>query len=243
MTDVADPDRMLDVSGLRVGYAGVLAVSQVDLHVDRGEIVALVGGNGMGKSTTLRAIAGLNACDAGSIVFDGQPIENVPAHDRVPLGLSLVPEGRRLFPRLTVQRNLELGAYTRKDRQEVTDSLEQALQLFPVLKDRRGQLAGTMSGGEQQMLAIARGLMARPRFLMLDEPSWGVAPKLVTRILDAIRDINAQGVSILLVEQNVGKALGIANRAYVIQTGRIVLEGLATDLLGDENVKKAYLGL
>ncbi len=243
MTDVADPDRMLDVSGLRVGYAGVLAVSQVDLHVDRGEIVALVGGNGMGKSTTLRAIAGLNACDAGSIVFDGQPIENVPAHDRVPLGLSLVPEGRRLFPRLTVQRNLELGAYTRKDRQEVADSLEQALQLFPVLKDRRGQLAGTMSGGEQQMLAIARGLMARPRFLMLDEPSWGVAPKLVTRILDAIRDINAQGVSILLVEQNVGKALGIANRAYVIQTGRIVLEGLATDLLGDENVKKAYLGL
>ena len=243
MTDVAHPDRMLDVSGLRVGYAGVLAVSQVDLHVDRGEIVALVGGNGMGKSTTLRAIAGLNACDAGSIVFDGQPIENVPAHDRVPLGLSLVPEGRRLFPRLTVQRNLELGAFTRKDRQEVADSLEQALQLFPVLKDRRGQLAGTMSGGEQQMLAIARGLMARPRFLMLDEPSWGVAPKLVTRILDAIRDINAQGVSILLVEQNVGKALGIANRAYVIQTGRIVLEGLATDLLGDENVKKAYLGL
>jgi branched-chain amino acid transport system ATP-binding protein len=234
---------MLDVTGLRVSYSGVLAVSQVDLHVDRGEIVALVGGNGMGKSTTLRAIAGLNGCDAGSIVFDGQAIDAVPAHDRVPLGLSLVPEGRRLFPRLTVQRNLELGAYTRKDRSEVAQSLEQALELFSVLKDRRGQLAGTMSGGEQQMLAIARGLMAKPRFLMLDEPSWGVAPKLVTRILEAIRDINAQGVTILLVEQNVGKALGIANRAYVIQTGRIVLEGPAADLLGDENVKKAYLGL
>jgi branched-chain amino acid transport system ATP-binding protein len=234
---------MLDVAGLRVSYSGVLAVSQVDLHVKRGEIVALVGGNGMGKSTTLRAIAGLNACDAGSIRFDGSPIEGVPAHDRVPLGLSLVPEGRRLFPRLTVQRNLELGAYTRNDRREVAQSLERALTLFPVLKDRRSQLAGTMSGGEQQMLAIARGLMARPRFLMLDEPSWGVAPKLVTRILDAIRTINAEGVSILLVEQNVGKALSIANRAYVIQTGRIVLEGPAADLLGDEAVKKAYLGL
>jgi branched-chain amino acid transport system ATP-binding protein len=235
--------RMLDVQGLRVSYSGVLAVSQVDLHVDAGEIVALVGGNGMGKSTTLRAIAGLNACDAGTIHFDGKPIEKVPAHQRVPLGLSLVPEGRRLFPRLTVQRNLELGAYTRQDRHEVAESLERALNLFPVLKDRRTQLAGTMSGGEQQMLAIARGLMARPRFLMLDEPSWGVAPKLVTRILEAIRDVNAQGVSILLVEQNVGKALSIANRAYVIQTGRIVLEGPASALMDDENVKKAYLGL
>jgi branched-chain amino acid transport system ATP-binding protein len=234
---------MLEVSGLRVSYGGVLAVSQVDLHVDRGEIVALVGGNGMGKSTTLRAIAGLNNCDTGSIRFDGAAIEAVPAHRRVPLGLSLVPEGRRLFPRLTVQRNLELGAYTRHDRHEVAESLDRALTIFPVLKDRRSQLAGTMSGGEQQMLAIARGLMARPRFLMLDEPSWGVAPKLVTRILDAIRDINAKGVSILLVEQNVGRALSIANRAYVIQTGRIVLEGPAADLLGDENVKKAYLGL
>jgi branched-chain amino acid transport system ATP-binding protein len=233
----------LVVNELRVSYRGVLAVSKVDLKVDAGEIVALVGGNGMGKSPTLRAIAGLNACDVGTIVFDGQPIEHVPAHDRVALGLSLVPEGRRLFPRLTVQRNLELGAYTRRDRHEVAESLDRALALFPVLKERRGQLAGTMSGGEQQMLAIARGLMARPRFLMLDEPSWGVAPKLVTRILDAICEVNAQGVSILLVEQNVGKALSIANRAYVIQTGRIVLEGRASDLLGDENVKKAYLGL
>jgi branched-chain amino acid transport system ATP-binding protein len=236
-------DTILDVTDLRVSYGGVPAVTRVDLRVERGEIVALVGGNGMGKSTTLRAIAGLNACDAGSIRFDGSPIEGVPAHRRVPLGLSLVPEGRRLFPRLTVQRNLELGAYTRHDRREVAESLESVLGIFPVLKERRTQLAGTMSGGEQQMLAIGRGLMAKPRFLMLDEPSWGVAPKLVTRILDAIRDINRQGVSILLVEQNVRKALSIANRAYVIQTGRIVLEGAADDLLGDENVKKAYLGL
>ena len=233
----------LAVDDLQVSYGGVLAVSKVDLHVEAGEIVALVGGNGMGKSTTLRAIAGLNRCDRGSVRFDGAAIQDVPAHERVLLGLSLVPEGRRLFPRLTVRRNLELGAYTRKDRAEVAESIEHALALFPVLKDRQKQLAGTMSGGEQQMLAIGRGLMAKPRFLMLDEPSWGVAPKLVTRILDAIQQVNAGGVSILLVEQNVGKALSIANRAYVIQTGRIVLEGPAADLLIDENVKKAYLGL
>ena len=233
----------LEVDGLRVSYGGVPAVSKVDLRVAPGEIVALVGGNGMGKSTTLRAIAGLNACDAGHIHFDGAAIDGVPAHRRVPLGLSLVPEGRRLFPRLTVQRNLELGAYTRQDRHEIAESLDRATALFPVLRERRAQLAGTMSGGEQQMLAIARALMARPRFLMLDEPSWGVAPKLVTRILDAIVDINAGGVSILLVEQNVGRALSIANRGYVIQTGRIVLEGAGADLLGDESVKKAYLGM
>ena len=244
MTMGVDASRaMLAVSDLQVRYGGVLAVAKVDLHVGAGEIVALVGGNGMGKSTTLRAIAGLNDCDRGAIRFDGAAVEHVPAHRRVTLGLSLVPEGRRLFPRLTVQRNLELGAYTRQDRKEVAESLDRALALFPVLKDRRAQLAGTMSGGEQQMLAIARGLMARPRFLMLDEPSWGVAPKLVTRILDAIQAINAEGVSILLVEQNVRKALSIAARAYVIQTGRIVLEGDARSLLDDDNVKKAYLGL
>jgi branched-chain amino acid transport system ATP-binding protein len=243
MTAVDGSNAMLSVAGLRVSYGGVLAVSKVDLAVKQGEIVALVGGNGMGKSTTLRGIAGLNACDAGTIHFDGAPIERVPAHRRVGLGLSLVPEGRRLFPRLTVERNLELGAYTRNDKGEVAESMDRALALFPVLKDRRKQLAGTMSGGEQQMLAIARGLMARPRFLMLDEPSWGVAPKLVTRILDAIQRVNETGVSILLVEQNVNKALSIASRAYVIQTGRIVLEGAAAALLGDEKVKQAYLGL
>lgn len=233
----------LSTSDLQVSYGGVPAVAKVDLQVAAGEIVALVGGNGMGKSTTLRAIAGLNDCDRGSIHFDGQPVEAMPAHRRVSLGLSLVPEGRRLFPRLTVRRNLELGAYTRHDRDEVAASLDRTMALFPVLKERQKQLAGTMSGGEQQMLAIARGLMARPRFLMLDEPSWGVAPKLITRILDAIQAINATGVSILLVEQNVGRALSIANRAYVIQTGRIVLEGDASDLMNDENVKRAYLGL
>lgn len=234
---------LLAIEGLHVGYGGVVAVAGVDLRVDAGEIVALVGGNGMGKSTTLRAIAGLNRCDAGTIRFDDAAIESVPAHRRVALGMSLVPEGRRLFPRLTVQRNLELGAYSRHDRAEIAESLDRALALFPVLKDRRTQLAGTMSGGEQQMLAIARGLMARPRFLMLDEPSWGVAPKFVTRILDAIGEVNAQGMTVLLVEQNVTRALAIADRAYVIQTGRIVLDGPADALLGDENVRKAYLGL
>jgi branched-chain amino acid transport system ATP-binding protein len=167
----------------------------------------------------------------------------MPAHKRVPLGLSLVPEGRRLFPRLSVRRNLELGAFTRDDKHEVASGIEDMLRTFPILKERADQLAGTMSGGEQQMLAIARGLMARPKLLMLDEPSWGIAPKFVTKVLDVIQQVNARGVSILLVEQNLQKALGIAHYGYVIQTGRIVMEGRAQDLLHDENIKKAYLGL
>ena len=234
---------MLQVSNLRVSYSGVLAVSQVDLEVNTGQIVALVGGNGMGKSSTLRAIAGLNIPDDGEIRLAGQAIQSMPAHQRVSLGLSLVPEGRRLFPRLTVQRNLELGAYTRKDRSTIAESVERMYTLFPILKERRHQLAGTMSGGEQQMLAIGRGLMANPKLLLLDEPSWGVAPKLVTRILDTIQLVNSQGVSVLLVEQNLHKALAIAHHGYVIQTGRIVLQGSGADLLNDEGVRKAYLGL
>ena len=234
---------MLQVSNLRVSYSGVLAVSQVDLEVNTGQIVALVGGNGMGKSSTLRAIAGLNIPDHGVIRLAGQAIQSMPAHERVSLGLSLVPEGRRLFPRLTVQRNLELGAYTRKDRTTIVESVHRMYTLFPILKERRHQLAGTMSGGEQQMLAIGRGLMANPKLLLLDEPSWGVAPKLVTRILDTIQLVNSQGVSVLLVEQNLHKALAIAHHGYVIQTGRIVLQGSGSDLLNDEGVRKAYLGL
>ncbi len=233
---------MLVLKNIKVSYGGVLAISDVSLTVPQGKIVALVGGNGNGKSTTLRAIAGLNGLDAGSIRFNEQPVESLPAHDRVPLGLSLVPEGRRLFPRLTVRRNLELGAYTRDDRQEVAQGLEEMLDLFPILKEHAGQLAGTMSGGEQQMLAIARGLMARPRMLMLDEPSWGIAPKFVAKVLDVIQQVNARGVSILLVEQNLQKALGIADYGYVIQTGRIVMEGPGQTLLHDEQIKKAYLG-
>jgi branched-chain amino acid transport system ATP-binding protein len=234
---------MLEIRNLKVSYDDVLAISDVSLDVPEGKIVALVGGNGNGKSTTLRAVAGLNAADAGSIRFNGEPIHTVAAHRRVPLGLSLVPEGRRLFPRLSVRRNLELGAFTRDDKHEVAAGIDEMLRTFPILKERADQLAGTMSGGEQQMLAIARGLMARPKLLMLDEPSWGIAPKFVTKVLEVIQEVNARGVSVLLVEQNLQKALGIAHYGYVIQTGRIVMEGKGQDLLHDEKIKKAYLGL
>jgi branched-chain amino acid transport system ATP-binding protein len=234
---------VLQVQHIRVTYGGVPALQDVSLDVQQGEIVAIVGGNGNGKSTTLRAIAGLNRLDAGRIVLEARDIGSMAPHDRVRLGLSLVPEGRHLFPRLSVARNLELGAYTRSDIHEVEGSLEQVYRLFPILRERYRQLAGTMSGGEQQMLAIARGLMARPRLLLLDEPSWGIAPKLVTKILDTIVAINAAGVSVLLVEQNLRRALAIANRAYVIQTGRVVLEGSGLALLDSDLVKKAYLGV
>ncbi len=234
---------MLQIRNLKLSYDGVLALSKIDMNVRQGQIVALVGGNGNGKSSTLRAVAGLNQADAGEIVFKGKEIGKLPAHQRVGLGLSLVPEGRRIFARLTVERNLELGAYTRHDRHEVAESLERMYRLFPILKERRGQLAGTMSGGEQQMLAIARGLMAKPSMLLLDEPSWGIAPRFVTKVLDTIQLINQEGVSVLLVEQNLHKALAIAHHGYVIQTGRIVLEGAGSDLLANDDVKKAYLGL
>ena len=233
---------LLLVEHIRVSYQRVPALHDVSLTLNRGEIVAIIGGNGNGKSTTLRAIAGLNRLEAGRIALADRDLSTIAAHDRVRLGLSLVPEGRRLFPRLTVGRNLELGAYTRDNDAEIAESQDRIYALFPVLKDRRQQLAGTMSGGEQQMLAIGRGLMARPQLLLLDEPSWGIAPKLVTKILDTIQAINATGVSILLVEQNVKRALAIAHRAYVIQTGRMVLEGSGQELLDSELVKKAYLG-
>ena len=233
---------MLALSNLRVSYDGVPALTDVSLKVAAGQIVALVGGNGNGKSTTLRAAAGLNALDGGAVTFEGRAIHALPAHERVPLGLSLVPEGRRLFPKLTVRRNLELGAYTRTDKAEIAADVDKMFELFPILRERSTQLAGTMSGGEQQMLAIARGLMARPKLLMLDEPSWGIAPKFVTKVLDVIQRVNETGVAILLVEQNLTKALAIANHGYVIQTGRVVMEGPAHDLLHDEAVKKAYLG-
>ena len=234
---------MLEVRNLKVSYDGVLAISDVSLKVAKGKLVALVGGNGNGKSTTLRAIAGLNRCDAGQIVFKDAAIEKVPAHRRVPLGLSLVPEGRRLFAKLTVERNLELGAYTRDSDEEIAASIDHIYNLFPILKERRHQLAGTMSGGEQQMLAIGRGMMSKPSMLLLDEPSWGIAPKFVAKVLDTIKLVNEQGVSVLLVEQSLHKALAIADYGYVIQTGRIVMEGTGQDLLHNEDIKKAYLGL
>ena len=234
---------MLTVRNLRVSYDKVLAISKVDIEVGKGKLVALVGSNGNGKSTTLRAIAGLNLVDEGQIIFNDTEIQNVPAHQRVPMGLSLVPEGRRIFGRLTVQRNLELGAFTRRDQQEVRESVDRIYSLFPILKERRWQQAGTMSGGEQQMLAIGRGLMAKPKLLLLDEPSWGIAPKFVTKVLDTIQLVNSQGVSVLLVEQSLHKALAIADYGYVIQTGRIVMQGSGKDLLNNDEIKKAYLGL
>ena len=233
---------MLAAEHIRVSYRRVPALHDVSLVLKRGEIIALVGGNGNGKSTTLRAIAGLNRLDAGRIIFSERDIGTLSPHGRVRRGISLVPEGRRLFPRLTVARNLELGAYTRSDAAEIDATLAQVFALFPILAQRRAQLAGTMSGGEQQMLAIGRGLMARPQLLLLDEPSWGIAPKLVTKILDTIVAINAAGVSVLLVEQNLRRALAIAHRAYVIQTGRIVLEGSGQELLHSDLVREAYLG-
>ncbi len=241
MTTEAQP--MLAVRRLQVRYGGVLALAGVDLEVPRGSIVALVGGNGNGKSTTLRAIAGLNRADEGEILFEGKALQTIPACQRVPMGLSLVPEGRRLFPRLTVQRNLELGAYTRTDRAEVAAALDQVFDDFPILAERRQQQAGTMSGGEQQMLAIARGLMAKPRLLMLDEPSWGIAPRFVTKVMDTLQRIRSAGVTVLLVEQNLHQALAIADHGYVIQTGRIVLQGTGRELLADSGVRRAYLGL
>ena len=234
---------MLRACNLRVCYGRVPAVHDVSLSLEEGQILAVVGANGAGKSTVLRAVAGLNRIDAGSVELDGRRIDALLAHQRVPMGISLVPEGRHLFPRHSVQRNLELGAFTRRDRREVAESLERVLEIFPFLKERRHQLAGTLSGGEQQMVAIARGLMSRPRVLLLDEPSWGIAPMLVARIFETIAAINRSGVAILLVEQNVKRALSVAHRAVVIQTGRVVAEGSAEELLRSDLVRQAYLGL
>jgi branched-chain amino acid transport system ATP-binding protein len=221
----------------------VPAVHDVSLSLEAGQILAVVGANGAGKSTVLRALAGLNRIDGGDIELEGRRIDGLRADQRVPLGISLVPEGRHLFPRHSVQRNLELGAFTRRDRREVAESLERALEIFPFLKERLQQLAGTLSGGEQQMVAIARGLMSRPRVLLLDEPSWGIAPMLVARIFETIAAINRSGVAILLVEQNVKRALSVAHRAMVIQTGRVVAQGSAEELLRSDLVRQAYLGL
>jgi branched-chain amino acid transport system ATP-binding protein len=234
---------MLSLQNIAIRYNKVPAVHDVSIEVNEGEIVALVGGNGNGKSSTLRAIAGLNPVAEGRIVFDHQDVTQVPAHRRTGLGLSLVPEGRRLFPKLTVEKNLRLGAFTRRDPIEIEQSLDYVFDMFDILKERRHQIAGTLSGGQQQMLAIGRGLMAKPRLLMLDEPSWGIAPKLVTKILDTIQQINAAGITILVVEQNVKRALEIAHRAYVLQTGRIVLAGSGRELLDNPDIQKAYLGL
>ena len=234
---------MLQIDGIEAFYGRVRALAQISLRVDTGEVVALIGSNGAGKTTTLRTISGLVNAARGRISFAGQDVTAVPAAKRVELGIGHVPEGRRLFPRMSVQDNLTLGAYTRNNRDEIEQDRQRVFQLFPRLRERQTQIAGTLSGGEQQMLAIGRAMMTRPKVLMMDEPSLGLAPILVETIFQIIQEINQQGIPILLVEQNAQQALNVAHRAYVLETGSIVKEGTGQELLQSEDVAKAYLGM
>ena len=235
---------MLRVERIKVSYDEVPALHEVTFKVEPGQIVSIVGANGAGKSTILKAISSVLRLDEGSISFENQRIDQVPAHRLVDMGIAHVPEGRRLFARLSVEQNLTLGAYTKKSPEHREATLKNIFKLFPILENRKNQRAGTLSGGEQQMLAIARGLMSKPKLLMLDEPSMGIMPKLITEIFEMIQRVNKEeGITILLVEQNVQEALELADYAYVLQTGRIVMEGKPTDLLQTDMIKKAYLGL
>ncbi len=233
---------MLEISDLSVNYGGIKALQQVSFRVEEGEIVTLIGANGAGKTTTLKTISRLLTAKTGRIIYQGQDITHLPPHEIVKRGIAHSPEGRRILARQTVLTNLQLGAYTRSDRLEVKSDIEKQWQLFPRLSERREQLAGTLSGGEQQMLAIARALMSRPKLLLLDEPSLGLAPQIVREIFSIIRKLNESGVTILLVEQNANLALETANRGYVLEAGRLTIAGEAGDLLRDERVKRAYLG-
>ncbi len=233
---------MLKIDNINLYYGGIHALKDLSLEVKKGEIVTLIGANGAGKTSTLRAISGLEPIKSGTITYKGSDLKKVPSHKIVSLGLSHVPEGRKIFANLTVKENLELGAYLKKDKSEIKSDMEMVYSKFPRLKERRKQLAGTLSGGEQQMLAIGRALMNRPEMLILDEPSMGLAPLVVKDIFDTIVEINKSGTTILLVEQNANMALSIANRAYVLETGKIILSGEAHDLLNDESIKSAYLG-
>jgi branched-chain amino acid transport system ATP-binding protein len=234
---------LLRLEGVDAFYGDLQALFDVSLEVEQGRVFALVGANAAGKSTTLRVISGLVTPRQGRIVFDGQDLTRVPAHQRVDLGIVQVPEGRRLFPFMSVVENLLLGAHTPRARAVRDESLRYVYTMFPVLEDRRTQLAGSLSGGEQQMCAIGRALMARPRVLMLDEPTLGLAPVLVSRIFETVRTINGDGMTVLLVEQNVRQALTLADRAAVLESGHLVLSGRGPELLGDERLKRAYLGL
>jgi branched-chain amino acid transport system ATP-binding protein len=233
---------MLEIKNINVHFGVIHALKGISLKVNDGEIVTLIGANGAGKTTTLRTISGLKKPTNGSILLDGKDITSTSAQERVKMGISQVPEGRRVFSTLTVLENLELGAYLRRDKQEIAKDLKMVYERFPILSDRRKQAAGTLSGGEQQMLAMGRALMSRPKILFLDEPSMGLAPLLVQEIFDIIKNINEAGTTILLVEQNASMALQIANRAYVMETGSIVLSGTGTELMQSDEIKKAYLG-
>ena len=233
---------MLEIKNLNVHYGVIHALKDVSLTVDKGEIVTLIGANGAGKTTTLRTISGLIKATSGQVILEGKDITNLPAPQRVELGLSQVPEGRRIFPEMTVLENLELGTFLRKDKQGIKKDIAHIYELFPILGDRRKQTAGTLSGGEQQMLAIGRALMSKPRLLLLDEPSMGLAPLLVREIFEIIKNINSEGTTVLLVEQNASMALSIANRAYVLETGSIVITGTGEELMKSDRIQKAYLG-
>ena len=233
---------MLEIKDLEVYYGMIQAIKGISFEVNEGEVIALIGANGAGKTTILHTISGLIAPKKGSITFEGQEITKIPAHKIVENGLAQVPEGRRVFPSLSVLQNLKLGAYTRTDKKEIDDTLKMIYERFPRLEERKNQPAGTLSGGEQQMLAMGRALMSKPRIILMDEPSMGLSPIFVNEIFDIIKQVSASGTTVLLVEQNAKKALSIADRGYVLETGKIVKEGKASDLLNDEAVKKAYLG-
>ena len=233
---------MLEVKDIEVYYGMIQALKGISFEVNEGEVIALIGANGAGKTTTLHTITGLLSPKKGSVLFEGQDITKVPAHKIVSLGMAHVPEGRRVFAELSVYQNLKMGAYTRKDKDEIAKTLEMVYKRFPRLEERKNQLAGTLSGGEQQMLAMGRALMSHPKIIVMDEPSMGLSPLLVNEIFDIIKEVSASGTTVLLVEQNAKKALSIADRAYVLETGKIVLEGDAKELMNDDSIKKAYLG-
>ena len=233
---------MLEIKDLEVYYGMIQAIKGISFQVNEGEVIALIGANGAGKTTILHTVTGLLSPKCGSVLFEGKDITKVPAHKIVSLGMAHVPEGRRVFAELTVYENLKMGAYTRKDKNEMEQTLESVYQRFPRLRERKNQLAGTLSGGEQQMLAMGRALMSHPKIILMDEPSMGLSPILVNQIFDIIEEVSKSGKTVLLVEQNAKKALAIADRAYVLETGKIVLEGDADQLMNDDSIKKAYLG-
>ena len=233
---------MLEVRDLQVYYGMIHAIKGISFDVNQGEVIALIGANGAGKTTTLHTMTGLLAPKSGSVLFEGKDITKVPAHKIVSMGMAHVPEGRRVFAELSVYENLKMGAYTRKDKKEIEESLANVYKRFPRLEERKNQMAGTLSGGEQQMLAMGRALMSKPKIILMDEPSMGLSPIFVNEIFDIIRAVSESGTTVLLVEQNAKKALSISDRAYVLETGTITMSGKAKDLLEDEAVKKAYLG-